>query len=98
MRSWSRTALPPLKAVTVNAGADGLGDLEDFKSKISTRAAAVMLTNPNPVGLFEKDIMEIARLSHEQGVQLYYDGANLNALVGIARPGDMGFDVVHLDR
>src|SRR5207244_4197288 len=56
-----------------------------------------MLTNPNTVGLFEKDILEIARLSHEQGVQVYYDGANLNALVGIARPGDMGFDVVHLN-
>src|SRR5205085_12568797 len=53
--------------------------------------------NPNTVGLFEKDILEIARLSHEQGVQVYYDGDNLNALVGIARPGDMGFDVVHLN-
>ena len=89
--------LSRLKTVTVRSGADGLVDLEDFKSKISTRAAAVMLTNPNTVGLFEKDIIEIARLSHDHGVQLYYDGANLNALVGIARPGDMGFDVVHLN-
>src|SRR6202011_3033561 len=89
--------LSHLKTVTVKSGPDGLLDLEDFKSKISTRGAAVMLTNPNTAGLFEKDIMEIAQLSHEQGVQLYYDGANLNALVGVARPGDMGFDVVHLN-
>src|ERR1700737_4751204 len=89
--------LSRLKTVTVKSGPDGLVDLEDFKSKISTRVAAVMLTNPNTFGLFEKDILEISRLSHEQGVQLYYDGANLNALVGIARPGDMGFDVVHLN-
>jgi glycine cleavage system P protein (glycine dehydrogenase) subunit 2 len=89
--------LSHLKTVTVKSGPDGLVDLEDFKSKISTRAAAVMLTNPNTAGLFEKDIVEIARLAHEQGVQMYYDGANLNAMVGVARPGDMGFDVVHLN-
>jgi glycine dehydrogenase subunit 2 len=56
-----------------------------------------MLTNPNTLGLFERDIKEIARLAHEAGALLYYDGANLNALVGVARPGDMGFDVVHLN-
>ena len=56
-----------------------------------------MLTNPNTLGLFERDILEIARLAHEAGALLYYDGANLNALVGMARPGDMGFDVVHLN-
>ena len=89
--------LSHLKTVTVKSGPDGLVDLADFKRKISTRAAAVMLTNPNTLGIFEKDIMELARLAHEHGVQLYYDGANLNALVGIARPGDMGFDVVHLN-
>jgi glycine dehydrogenase subunit 2 len=86
-----------LKTVTVKSGSDGLVDLEDFKSKISTRTAAVMLTNPNTAGLFEQDIVEIARLAHEHGAQLYYDGANLNAMVGVARPGDMGFDVVHLN-
>jgi glycine dehydrogenase subunit 2 len=90
-------ALSGLETVTVKSGADGLVDLEDFKAKLSTRVAAVMLTNPNTVGLFEKDIREMARLSHELGAQLYYDGANLNALVGVARPGDMGFDVVHLN-
>jgi glycine dehydrogenase subunit 2 len=89
--------LSRLKTLTVKSGRDGQVDLEDFKTKLSARTAAVMLTNPNTVGLFEKDILEIARLSHEQGAQLYYDGANLNALVGVARPGDMGFDVVHLN-
>ena len=89
--------LSRLKTVTVKSGRDGQVDLNDFTAKLSTRVAAVMLTNPNTVGLFEKDILEIARLSHEQGAQLYYDGANLNALVGVARPGDMGFDVVHLN-
>ena len=89
--------LSRLKTVTIKSGPDGLVQLDDLKSKLSTRVAAVMLTNPNTVGLFEKDILEIARLSHEQGVQVYYDGANLNALVGVARPGDMGFDVVHLN-
>jgi len=89
--------LTRLKTVTVKSGRDGEVDLEDFKAKLSTRVSAVMLTNPNTVGLFEKDILEIARLSHEHGAQLYYDGANLNALVGVARPGDMGFDVVHLN-
>ncbi|HET9847943.1 MAG TPA: aminomethyl-transferring glycine dehydrogenase subunit GcvPB, partial [Candidatus Dormibacteraeota bacterium] len=78
-------------------GPDGLVDLNDLKSKLSRNVAAVMLTNPNTLGLFEKDILEITRLAHELGVQMYYDGANLNALVGIARPGDMGFDVVHLN-
>src|SRR5947209_12632302 len=56
-----------------------------------------MLTNRSTLGLFEKDILEITRLAHEQGAQMYYDGANLNAFVGVARPGDMGFDVVHLN-
>jgi glycine cleavage system P protein (glycine dehydrogenase) subunit 2 len=89
--------LSHMKTVTIKSGSDGLVHLEDFKTKLSPRAAAVMLTNPNTFGLFEKDIIEITRLAHEQGVQMYYDGANLNALVGVARPGDMGFDVVHLN-
>jgi len=89
--------LSRLKTVTVRSGRDGQVDLDDFRSKLSNHVSAVMLTNPNTVGVFEKDILEISRLSHEQGAQLYYDGANLNALVGVARPGDMGFDVVHLN-
>ena len=89
--------LSHLKTIAIRSGPDGLVQLDDFKSKLSKNVAAVMLTNPNTLGLFEKDILEITRLAHEQGVQMYYDGANLNALVGIARPGDMGFDVVHLN-
>ena len=89
--------LSRLKTIPIKSGADGLVDLEDCRRKLSSRVAAVMLTNPNTLGLFEKDILEITRLAHEQGVQMYYDGANLNALVGLARPGDMGFDVVHLN-
>ena len=89
--------LSHLKTISIKSGPDGLVQLDDLKSKLSPKVAAVMLTNPNTLGLFERDIIEIARLAHEQGVQLYYDGANLNALVGVARPGDMGFDVVHLN-
>ncbi len=89
--------LSRLQTIAVKTGAAGLVDLEDYRAKLSPRVAAVMLTNPNTLGLFEADIEEIARLAHAQGIQLYYDGANLNALVGVARPGDMGFDVVHLN-
>ncbi len=86
-----------LEVVTVKSNADGTVDLEDFAAHLDDRVAAVMMTNPNTLGVFEKDILEIARLAHEAGALLYYDGANLNALVGMARPGDMGFDVVHLN-
>jgi glycine dehydrogenase subunit 2 len=89
--------LSHLKTIAIKSGTDGLVQLDDFKRKLSKNVAAVMLTNPNTLGLFEKDILEITRLAHEHGAQMYYDGANLNALVGIARPGDMGFDVVHLN-
>jgi len=89
--------LSRLQTVAVKTGTDGLVDLKDYRAKLSPRVAAVMLTNPNTLGLFETEIEEITRLAHEQGIQMYYDGANLNALVGVARPGDMGFDVVHLN-
>ncbi len=81
----------------VKSGQDGLVDLDDLKSKLGDDIAALMLTNPNTVGLFEKNILEISRLVHESGGLLYYDGANLNAIVGVARPGDMGFDVCHVN-
>lgn len=81
----------------VPTGPDGEVDLEAFKAALGPHVAAVMLTNPNTLGIFETRILEISRLAHEAGVQLYYDGANLNAIVGRARPGDMGFDVVHLN-
>ncbi|MBQ9126904.1 MAG: aminomethyl-transferring glycine dehydrogenase subunit GcvPB [Thermoguttaceae bacterium] len=79
----------------VKSNERGRVDLEDLKSKLGPDVAGLMLTNPNTLGLFETDILEIARLTHEAGGLLYYDGANLNAIMGVARPGDMGFDVVH---
>jgi len=72
-------------------------DLQDLKSKLSSRVMALMLTNPNTLGLFDENILEIARLVHEAGGLLYYDGANLNGICGYVRPGDTGFDVVHLN-
>ena len=86
-----------MQTVTIKSTADGLVDLDDYRAHLGPDVAAVMLTNPNTLGIFERDIKEIARLAHEAGALLYYDGANLNALVGVARPGDMGFDVVHLN-
>jgi glycine dehydrogenase subunit 2 len=90
-------ALTGFKVVEVRSGADGRVHLADLEAKLSQRTAALMLTNPNTVGLFEKDIVDIAEMVHAVGAKLYYDGANLNALMGICRPGDMGFDVVHLN-
>jgi glycine dehydrogenase subunit 2 len=86
-----------LDVVTVQSNAEGTIDLADFREHLDEHVAAIMLTNPNTLGVFETDILEIARLAHEKGALLYYDGANLNALVGVARPGQMGFDVVHLN-
>lgn len=83
--------------VEVKSGPDGRVNLESFKELLDETVAAIMLTNPNTLGLFEKDICEISKLAHENGTLLYYDGANLNAIMGKVRPGDMGFDVVHLN-
>ena len=85
------------EVVEVPSDASGRIDLEAIKEIVDGRVAALMLTNPNTLGLFERNITEIARLLHDCGAKLYYDGANLNAIVGRARPGDMGFDVVHLN-
>ncbi|MGH7902632.1 MAG: aminomethyl-transferring glycine dehydrogenase subunit GcvPB [Candidatus Dormibacteraceae bacterium] len=90
-------ALCGFKVVEVRSGADGRISLSDLVSKLSTRVAALMLTNPNTLGLFEREILEVAEVVHATGAKLYYDGANLNALMGICRPGDMGFDAVHLN-
>jgi glycine dehydrogenase subunit 2 len=75
----------------------GLMDIEALKNALDANVAALMLTNPSTLGLFEKNIVEIAELIHRNGSLLYYDGANLNAIMGITRPGDMGFDIVHLN-
>lgn len=85
------------EAVTVKSNEQGLVDLEDLRRVVGEDTAALMLTNPNTLGLFEKEIMEMKDIIHEAGGRLYYDGANLNAIMGYARPGDMGFDVVHLN-
>ena len=71
--------------------------MEELKKVVGEDTAALMLTNPNTLGLFEKEIKEMAEIVHEAGGLLYYDGANANAILGKARPGDMGFDVVHLN-
>jgi glycine dehydrogenase subunit 2 len=81
----------------VGTDADGGVDLDDLREKATEDVACLMLTNPNTLGLFDRNIEEIARLVHEVGATLYYDGANLNAVMGIARPGDMGFDIVHFN-
>ena len=83
--------------VTIQSNKDGLVDVEDLKDKLDDSVAALMLTNPNTLGLFETEIGVIADLVHDAGALLYYDGANLNAIMGMARPGDMGFDVLHLN-
>ena len=83
--------------VNIASGPDGLVDLEALKAALGEDTAGLMLTNPNTVGLFDSSILEITRLVHEAGGLCYYDGANLNAVMGYARPGDMGFDVVHLN-
>ena len=75
----------------------GLVDLEALKAALDGDVAGIMLTNPNTLGLFEEDIKEIAEAVHEVGGLLYYDGANLNAILGVIRPGDMGFDIVHMN-
>ncbi len=86
-----------LEVVTLRSTAQGTVDVADLRRHLDGSTAAVMMTNPNTLGVFETEILEIAEAAHEAGALLYYDGANLNALVGIARPGDMGFDVVHLN-
>jgi len=76
---------------------DGDIDLEALKKALSPKTAGIMLTNPSTIGVFERRIVEIAKLVHEAGGLLYYDGANLNAILGKVRPGDMGFDAIHMN-
>jgi glycine dehydrogenase subunit 2 len=90
-------AMAGFNVVVLPSGKDGCIDIEALRSAVSTRTAGLMLTNPNTLGLFEKDIVEIAKIVHEAGGLLYYDGANLNPLLNKARPGDMGFDIVHIN-
>lgn len=86
-----------LEVVEVKSTADGLVDVEDLKTHLDDTIAGMMMTNPNTLGLFESEIPEIARLVHDCGALMYYDGANLNPMLGACRPGDMGFDVMHIN-
>ncbi len=90
-------ALAGFQVVEVKSNREGRVDIEDLGAKLSPRVAALMLTNPNTLGLFERDILRVAAMVHQVGGKLYYDGANLNAFMGICRPGDMGFDAVHMN-
>ena len=85
------------EVVNVPSSPDGCVDLDALRKAAGPDTAGLMLTNPNTLGLFDKNILEITRIVHEAGGLNYYDGANLNAVMGVARPGDMGFDVVHLN-
>jgi glycine dehydrogenase subunit 2 len=81
----------------VRTDARGNIDVDDLRGKVDEHTAGLMLTNPSTLGLFDENIEEIARIFHRAGALMYYDGANLNAVCGISRPGDMGFDIVHIN-
>ena len=83
--------------VNIPSGPDGCVDVEALRSAVGPDTAGLMLTNPNTVGIFDKNILEITKIIHDAGGLCYYDGANLNAVMGVVRPGDMGFDVIHLN-
>lgn len=90
-------AMAGFTVINVPSTAEGLVDIEALRNAVGEDTAGFMLTNPNTVGIFEEHILEITSIIHEAGGLNYYDGANLNAIMGVARPGDMGFDVVHLN-
>jgi glycine dehydrogenase subunit 2 len=93
----SSARMAGFKVITIPSNNQGTVDLDALKSIVTQRTAGIMLTNPNTLGLFEKDILEISKIIHNAGGKLYYDGANLNGILGIVRPGDMGFDIVHIN-
>ncbi|MGN1262545.1 MAG: aminomethyl-transferring glycine dehydrogenase subunit GcvPB, partial [Prevotella sp.] len=86
-----------LDVVEVKSKPDGTVDIDDLRGLLDDTVAAMMMTNPNTLGLFEHGIPEIARLVHDCGGLMYYDGANLNPMLGRCRPGDMGFDIMHIN-
>ena len=90
-------AMCGFQVVNIPSAPDGCVDLEALKAVLGEDTAGLMLTNPNTVGIFDEHILDITRLVHEAGGLCYYDGANLNAVMGVVRPGDMGFDCVHLN-
>ncbi len=90
-------AMAGFTVVNIPSGPDGCVDVEALRAAVGPDTAGLMLTNPNTVGIFDKNILEITKIVHNAGGQCYYDGANLNAVMGVVRPGDMGFDVIHLN-
>src|SRR5574341_1049021 len=90
-------ALCGYEVESIQSNAEGLVDINKLKTAFTRDTAALMITNPNTLGLFEKDILEICKIAHDAGGLVYCDGANMNALLGIARPGDMGVDILHLN-
>ncbi len=90
-------AMAGMTVVSIPSGPDGCVDLAALQRAVGPDTAGLMLTNPNTLGIFDHNILEITRIVHEAGGLCYYDGANLNAVMGVVRPGDMGFDVVHLN-
>ena len=85
------------KVINVPSNSDGGVDIEELKKVVNDQTAGLMLTNPNTLGIFDRNILEITRIVHEAGGLCYYDGANLNAIMGHVKPGDMGFDCIHLN-
>jgi glycine dehydrogenase subunit 2 len=90
-------ALAGFKVQKIPSSTAGIIDPKDLKAYLTPHIAGLMLTNPNTLGLFEKEILTVTQMIHDHGGQVYYDGANLNAILGWGRPGDMGFDLVHLN-
>ncbi|MCL1904868.1 MAG: aminomethyl-transferring glycine dehydrogenase subunit GcvPB [Methanomassiliicoccaceae archaeon] len=90
-------AMVGYKVIEIPSASDGSVDIGALKAAVSNRTAAFMLTNPNTLGIFDKNIKEIAKVMHDAGALMYYDGANLNAIMGITTPGDMDFDIVHFN-
>ena len=90
-------AIAGYQVLEIGSNSRGMIDVEKLRAATDDTVAALMVTNPNTVGIFEQDIAEVARMLHNRGAQLYMDGANMNALVGVARPGDFGVDVMHLN-
>ncbi|MDR0791534.1 MAG: aminomethyl-transferring glycine dehydrogenase subunit GcvPB [Methanomassiliicoccaceae archaeon] len=90
-------AMAGFKVIEIPSAPDGTVDINVLKAAVSKKTAAMMLTNPNTLGIFERNIKEIAKIVHDVGALMYYDGANLNAIMGITTPGDMNFDIVHFN-
>lgn len=90
-------AMAGFKVIEIESNDEGMIDLDNLREVLDEDVAALMLTNPNTLGIFEKDITEIAKMVHDAGGLLYYDGANMNAIMGYVRPGDMDFDVLHFN-